>query len=271
MKQLEAIKNANTVVIKLGTSTLTHSTGMLNLRRIEALVQSICDLQNSGKKMILVSSGAVSAGLAKIGFLTRPDKIEEKQAAAAVGQCELMNMYDRLFSGYGHKVAQMLLTRDAVEREAMRHNAEGTFRVLLEMGCIPIVNENDSVSFEELKFGGNDTLSAYVARLAKADLLINMSDVDGLFDSDPRNNPDAKLIERVEKIDGELYKIAGGSGTQRGTGGMHAKLTAATIAVNAGIPMLIVNGTKQNMLYHIFEGNFRGTYFPISCACKTCL
>ena len=258
---MDHIKDAKVVVLKVGTSTLTHATGMLNIRRIEALVKAICDLQNSGKKMILVSSGAVSAGLAKIGFLTRPDKIEEKQAAAAVGQCELMNMYDRIFSSYGHKVAQMLLTRDAVEREAMRHNAVGTFRVLLEMGCIPIINENDSISFEELKFGGNDTLSAYVAKLTNADLLINMSDVDGLYDSDPRTNEHAKLIERVDKIDNFILKSASGSGTLRGTGGMQAKLTAATIATNAGIPMLIVNGTKHDILYDIFEGHARGTYF----------
>lgn len=253
--------DARTVVLKVGTSTLTHSTGMLNLRRIEELVRNICDLQNSGRRMILVSSGAVSAGLAKIGFVKRPDKLEEKQAAAAVGQCELMNLYDGLFSKYGHKVAQMLLTRDAVERPTMRHNAEGTFRVLLERGCIPIINENDSVSFEELEFGGNDTLSAYVACLSKADLVINMSDIDGLYDSDPRKNKDAKFIEYVEKIDDKITALAGDKGTERGTGGMKAKLTAASIAVNAGIPMIILNGTNPDILYDVFEGKAKGTYF----------
>ncbi len=256
--------DARTVVLKVGTSTLTHSTGMLNLRRIESLVKVTCDLQNSGHRMILVSSGAVSAGLAKIGFVTRPDTLEEKQAAAAVGQCELMNLYDELFSKYGHKIAQMLLTRDAVERPVMRTNAEGTFRVLLERGCIPIINENDSVSFEEMNFGGNDTLSAYVARLAKADLVINMSDVDGLYDSDPRKNPNAKLIDYVEKIDERITALAGGAGTARGTGGMRAKLTAASIATMAGIPMLILNGTDPEILYDVFDGKSVGTYFEKS-------
>ncbi len=253
--------DARTIVLKVGTSTLTHSTGMLNLRRIEELVKAVCDLQNSGHKMIMVSSGAVSAGLAKIGFVTRPDTLEEKQAAAAVGQCELMNLYDGIFSRYGHKIAQMLLTKDAVERPVMRANAEGTFRVLLERGCIPIINENDSVSFEEMNFGGNDTLSAYVAKLANADLVINMSDVDGLYDSDPRKNPDAKLIEYVPEITDDIIKLAGGAGTDRGTGGMRAKLTAAGIAVDAGIPMLILNGTNPEILYGVFDGTARGTYF----------
>lgn len=196
---MKEIKDAQIIVVKVGTSTLTYPSGMLNLRRIDVLVKTLCDLQNSGKKMILVSSGAVSAGLAKIGFVRRPETIEEKQAAAAVGQCELMNMYDSRFSFYGHKIAQILITRFTVESDVMRRNAEGTFRVLLNMGCIPVVNENDSVSYEGLKFGGNDLLAAYVAALSKADCIINMSDVDGLYDKDPRTNPDAKLISRVEK------------------------------------------------------------------------
>ena len=162
---MKEIKDAQIIVVKVGTSTLTYPSGMLNLRRIDVLVKTLCDLQNSGKKMILVSSGAVSAGLAKIGFVRRPETIEEKQAAAAVGQCELMNMYDSRFSFYGHKVAQILITRFTVESDVMRRNAEGTFRVLLNMGCIPVVNENDSVSYEGLKFGGNDLLAAYVATL----------------------------------------------------------------------------------------------------------
>lgn len=253
-------KDIHTVVIKVGTSTLTYPTGMLNLRRIESLVKAICDLQNSGKKMILVSSGAVSAGLAKIGFVTRPEKLEEKQAAAAVGQCELMNLYDGIFSKYGHKVAQMLLTKDAVERDTMRLNAQGTFNVLLNMNCIPIINENDSVSYEEMQFGGNDTLSAYVAKLTSADLLVNMSDIDGLFDSDPRSNPNAKLVEFVDDIE-TVMEFAGGAGTQRGTGGMLAKLGAAKICTKAGIPMMIVNGHDPEILYDIFDGKAKGTYF----------
>ncbi len=250
----------HTIVIKVGTSTLTYPTGMLNLRRIESLVKVICDLQNSGKKIILVSSGAVSAGLAKIGFVSRPDKLEEKQAAAAVGQCELMNLYDGIFSRYGHKIAQMLLTKEAVERDVMRLNAQGTFRVLLDMNCIPIINENDSVSYEEMQFGGNDTLSAYVARLSEADIVINMSDIDGLFDSDPRTNPDAKLVEYVDDIN-KVMEYAGGAGTKRGTGGMLAKLTAAKICTQAGIPMMIVNGHEPEILYSVFEGTAKGTFF----------
>lgn len=262
---MKEIKDAQIIVVKVGTSTLTYPSGMLNLRRIDVLVKTLCDLQNSGKKMILVSSGAVSAGLAKIGFVRRPETIEEKQAAAAVGQCELMNMYDSRFSFYGHKVAQILITRFTVESDVMRRNAEGTFRVLLNMGCIPVVNENDSVSYEGLKFGGNDLLAAYVATLSKADCIINMSDVDGLYDKDPRTNPDAKLISRVEKFDDELFAMAGGAGTVRGTGGMRAKIDAALIAAHAGIPSMVVNGANPEILYDIFEGKTPGTLF---CACE---
>ena len=257
---MKIIKDANIIVVKVGTSTLTYASGMLNLRRIETLVRTICDLQNSGKKMILVSSGAVSAGLAKIGFLSKPDKIEEKQA---VGQCELMNMYDRLFSSYGHKVAQILVTRYTIESEVMKRNAEGTFKVLLDMGCIPVVNENDCVSYEGLKFGGNDLLAAYVGLLAKADCIINMSDVDGLYDCNPRENPDAKLIERVEKFDETILAMAGGAGTARGTGGMKAKIDAAIIASSAGIPSMIVNGANPEILYDIMNGEARGTVFAV--------
>ncbi len=260
---MKSIKDSKVIVVKVGTSTLTYPSGMLNLRRIETLVRTLCDLQNSGKQMILVSSGAVSAGLAKIGFLRRPDTIEEKQAAAAVGQCELMNMYDRLFSSYGHKVAQILVTRYTIESETMKRNAEGTFRVLLEMGCIPVVNENDCVSYEGLKFGGNDLLAAYVAVLAKADCIINMSDVDGLYDSDPRSNPTATLIERVEEFDSKILAIAGGAGTARGTGGMKAKIDAAIIAANSGIPSMIVNGANPEILYDVVEGRARGTVFAV--------
>ena len=260
---MKSIKDAKIIVVKVGTSTLTYPSGMLNLRRIGNLVKTICDLQNSGKKIILVSSGAVSAGLAKIGFLKRPESIEEKQAAAAVGQCELMNMYDSLFSSYGHKVAQILVTRFTVESDIMRKNAEGTFRVLLNMGCIPIVNENDSVSYEGIKFGGNDLLAAYVALLAGADCLINMSDVDGLYDSDPRSNPDAKLIEKVEKFNENIMSIAGGAGTERGTGGMKAKIDAAIIASKEGIPSVIVNGSNPEILYDVLDGKARGTVFMV--------
>lgn len=250
-----------TIVVKVGTSTLTHHTGMVNLRKIELLVKVLSDLQNSGKKIILVSSGAVSAGFAKIGFTDRPKITAEKQAAAAVGQCELMNMYDRLFSQYGHKVAQVLLTKDVVDNPIRRENCINTFEVLLRMNCIPIINENDTISSLELEFGGNDTLSAYVAAITHADLVINLSDVDGFFDQDPRLDPDAKLIPLVKHIDEEISSFAKSAGTERGTGGMIAKLKAVNIVSEQNIPMVIANGTNPRILYHIVEGCFRGTLF----------
>ena len=249
------------IVVKVGTSTLTHETGMVNLRKMEILVNVLSDLQNSGKKIILVSSGAVSAGFTKIGFTSRPTLTSEKQASAAVGQCELMNMYDRLFSQYGHKIAQVLLTKDALDNPERRQNCSNTFNVLLDMNCIPIVNENDTVSSVEIEFGGNDTLSAYVATITKADLIINLSDVDGFFISDPRKNAGAELIPLVTHINEQVSSAASEAGTQRGTGGMIAKLKAAGIASGADIPMIIANGVDPRILYNISNGIFRGTLF----------
>ena len=255
-------RNSRRIVVKVGTSTLTHSTGHLNLRRIERLVKVLADMKNSGIQVVLVSSGAVSAGVAKLGFGTIPDAPEIKQAMAAVGQSELMKIYDKFFSDYGHKVAQILMTKDVLTNPDRRSAAENTFNRLLEMNCIPIVNENDSVSTDELtKFGGNDILSAHVATLCEADLLLNLSDVDGLYDSDPRSNPDARLIDRVEKLDDSVYAIAGGAGTARGTGGMIAKLNAAKIVTTAGIPMFILNGHEPEILYTLLDGGHVGTYF----------
>ena len=252
------------VVIKVGTSTLTHSSGQLNLRRIEALAKTLSDLKNAGKEIILVSSGAVSAGVAKAGLGHRPSTLEEKQAMASIGQSELMKIYDRFFSDYGHKVAQILMTRDVIDNPIRKTAAENTFNTLLIMGCIPIVNENDAVSTDELvKFGGNDILSAHVANLCHADVLINLSDIDGLFDSDPRKNPDAKLVERVEDIDA-ILSFAGGAGTDRGTGGMEAKLTAAKMVTSNGIPMYIMNGSDPEILYRLLDGEHVGTYFVAS-------
>ena len=254
-------RDSRRIVIKLGTSTLTHATGHLNLRRIEKLVKVASDLQNSGMQVVLVSSGAVSAGVAKVGFGQIPRTPEEKQAMAAIGQSELMKIYDRFFSDYGHTVAQILMTKEVLTTPERRSAAENTFNRLLEMRCIPIVNENDSVSTDELtKFGGNDILSAYVAKLCGADLLLNLSDVDGLFDSDPRTNPDARLISRVDDIDA-IYESAGGAGTDRGTGGMVAKLKAAKIVTEDGIPMFILNGHEPEILYTLLDGGHVGTYF----------
>lgn len=255
-------RDSRRIVVKVGTSTLTHNTGHLNLRRIEKLVKVLSDMKNWGVQVVLVSSGAVSAGVAKIGFGHIPTTPEEKQAMAAIGQSELMKIYDRFFSDYGHTVAQILMTKDVLSDPVRRAAAENTFNRLLEMNCIPIVNENDSVSTDELtKFGGNDILSAYVAQLCDADLLLNLSDVDGLYDSDPRSDPDAHLIERVESINDELYAIAGGAGTNRGTGGMIAKLNAAKIVTASGIPMFILNGHEPEVLYTLLDGGHIGTYF----------
>lgn len=219
-------------------------------------------MKNSGIRIVLVSSGAVSAGVAKLGFGSIADAPEIKQAMAAVGQSELMKIYDKFFSDYGHKVAQILMTKDVLTNPVRRSAAENTFNRLLEMNCIPIVNENDSVSTDELtKFGGNDILSAHVATLCEADVLLNLSDVDGLYDSDPRINPSAKLIDRVEVLDESIYSIAGGAGTERGTGGMIAKLNAAKIVTSAGIPMFILNGHDPEILYTLLDGGHVGTYF----------
>ncbi len=260
-------RDSHRIVVKVGTSTLTHATGHLNLRRIEKLVKVLSDIKNSGIQIILVSSGAVSAGVAKIGFGRIPSSPEEKQAMAAVGQSELMKIYDKFFSDYGHTVAQILMTKDVLSNPDRRAAAENTFNRLLEMNCIPIVNENDSVSTDELtKFGGNDILSALVAQVTEADLLLNLSDVDGLYDKDPRTNPDAKLIDRVDLLDDSIYAIAGGAGTDRGTGGMVAKLNAAKIVTDVGIPMFILNGHDPEILYVLLDGGHVGTYF---CAKKS--
>lgn len=257
-------EKCNRIVVKVGSSTLTHSSGRLNLRRIEALAKTLSDLKNAGKEIILVTSGAVSAGIAKAGLGHRPESLEEKQAMASIGQSELMKIYDRFFSDYGHKIGQILMTRDVVDNPVRRVAAENTFNTLLRMGCIPIVNENDAVSTDELvKFGGNDILSAHVANLCHADVLINLSDIDGLFDSDPRKNPDAKLVERVEDIDA-ILSFAGGAGTDRGTGGMEAKLTAAKMVTSNGIPMYIMNGSDPEILYRLLDGEHVGTYFVAS-------
>ena len=259
---MKFFEDSHRIVVKFGTSTLTHSTGHLNLRRIEALVKVLSDIKNSGKQVVIVSSGAVSAGVAKLGLGSIPDAPEIKQAMAAVGQSELMKIYDKFFSDYGHKVAQILMTKDVLTNPVRRAAAENTFNRLLEMNCIPIVNENDSISTDELtKFGGNDILSAYVAKVCHADLLLNLSDIDGLYDSDPRKNPEARLIPRVDAIDDAIYAIAGGAGTDRGTGGMIAKLKAAELCTADGIPMFILNGHDPEILYTLLDGGHVGTYF----------
>lgn len=255
------IKNCKRIVVKIGTSTLTYQNGSLNLRRIELIARAVSDLKNAGHEVVLVSSGAVGAGFARLNLKLYPSTLAEKQACAAVGQGQLVKIYEGFFSNYGHTVAQILMTKDVVDDPNRLEHIKNTFFTLIEMGCIPIVNENDSVSCEGIEFGGNDTLSAYVAIACEADLIINLSDINGLYNKDPRKFADAELIDRVEKIDEKIISYAGGAGSARGTGGMIAKLNAASIANDNGIPMLIINGEDPNVLYDILDGKHIGTYF----------
>lgn len=253
------ISEKQRIVIKLGTSTIAHSTGKLNIRRMTTLVRVLADLQNSGKEIIIVSSGAVGLGVGKLGLKKKPTDTPSKQAAAAVGQCELMYMYDNLFDDYGITVAQILLTKTIIEK----NNVVNTFEKLISMGVIPIVNENDTVAIDELELeiGENDSLSAIVATLSKSDLLIILSDIDGLFDSDPHTNENARLIPVVSEIDSYIENIAGGAGSALGTGGMSTKINAAKIATSAGIDMVIMNGNRPEKLYDLFEDKQVGTLF----------
>lgn len=255
------IKNCKRIVIKIGTSTLTYPNGSLNLRRIEVLVQTIADFKNAGHEVVVVSSGAVGAGYAKLALSEYPKTLEEKQACAAVGQSQLMKIYENFFANYSHTIAQILMTKDVVDDEHRLSLVKNTFNTLLKMNCIPIVNENDSVSCDGIRFGGNDTLSAYVAIACDADIIINLSDIDGLYNADPRKNPNATLISRVDEITDEIIAYAGGAGTERGTGGMLTKIKAAKIATENGIPMIILNGENPRILYDILDGKHVGTYF----------
>lgn len=251
------------IVIKLGTSTLAHSTGKLNIRRMTNLVRVISDLHNSGKEIILVSSGAVGLGTGKLGLSAKPKETKLKQAVAAVGQCELMHVYDDMFEKYSVTVAQILLTKTIINNPNHCENFKNTVESLVGMGVIPIVNENDSISIDELELeiGENDSLSALVASLAGADLLLILSDIDGLYTCDPRTNPDAKPISYVEEITPEIENVAGGAGSKLGTGGMSTKINAAKIATEAGIDMVIMNGKNPELLYDLFENKEIGTLF----------
>lgn len=255
------------IVVKVGTSTLTRESGAPNLRRMEHLARILSDLRGEGHDIILVFSGAIAAGTARLGLGERPRELRMKQAAAAVGQCRMMHIFDRFFSEYNQTTAQILLTEDDVEDSPRAEHLKGTFSTLLEMGVIPVVNENDSVSSAEIEtgrhktLGDNDTLSAIVARLCQADLLILLSDIDGLYNADPRNNPEAELLHRVESLTPEILAMAGGAGSWRGTGGMATKLSAARIAMDAGCDMVITNGSKMDDLYGIVEGQDIGTRF----------
>ena len=249
------------IVIKVGTSTLAHPTGLLNIKRVEQMCKVISDLKNAGHEIVLVSSGAIGMGLGKVGIHKRPDDISTLQAAAAIGQCELMYTYDKLFSEYSHTVAQILMTGAFVAIEDYGKNLKNTLYRLLELGVIPIVNENDTVTTDEIIIGDNDTLGAIIARTVKADLLIILSDIDGLFTADPNKDKNAKRLSVIEEITDEIEALAGDRGTHLGTGGMITKIKAARMATEQGIDMVVANGKNPEVLYDIMSGEGVFTLF----------
>lgn len=257
------IKDAKRIVIKVGTSTLTYETGKINIRRMVKLCSVLADLHNSGREIVLVTSGAIGVGVGKLGLKERPKDIPGRQAAATVGQCELMFMYDKFFGENGVKTGQLLITKSDIENEVRRQNLENTFEKLFEYGAVPIVNENDSVATEEIVYGDNDSLSAIVACLIHADALVILSDIDGLFDDNPNENPDARLIPVVNEINEEILSLCGGAGSDRGTGGMITKIHAAEIAKKSDIPTVIMNGTAPQDIYKIIDGHSVGTLFTV--------
>lgn len=261
----KALKDSKRIVVKVGTSTLTYENGSVNLMRIEKLSRVISDICNMGKEVVLVSSGAIGVGVGKLRLEKKPETIREKQAVAAVGQCALMHIYNKFFGEYSHVVAQVLLTRDVLENERMKNNVCNTFDTLLEKGIIPIVNENDAISIDEiqniLNFGDNDNLSAIVSTLVNADTLIILSDIDGFYDSNPKENPNAKLIKQIDEITEEIEACAGGAGSSLGTGGMATKIAAARKATDAGVNMVLANGEEPSIISDILSGEEVGTLF----------
>ena len=256
----------NRIVVKVGTSSLTNEAGNTNLRAFDKLALVLSDAANMGYQVILVSSGAIAVGSSKMGLKKKPESMRMKQAAAAVGQCQNMFLYDKFFGEYGHTIAQILLNAADIEQEEKKENLTNTFEALLENGIIPVVNENDSVSYTEIEskdrlFGDNDMLSAVVAVLVRAERLVIFSDIDGLYEADPRFNPQAKLLSRIDRIDDSLYALAGGAGSRRGTGGMKTKLQAAELATRQGIDVTICNGNRPEKLHDILHGLPVGTLF----------
>ncbi len=249
------------IVVKIGTSTLAHPTGRLNIRHVESLVKVLSDLKNAGHETILVSSGAIGMGVGKLNLPGKPQDMPTKQAAAAVGQCELMYTYDRLFAMYNHTVAQILLTGEDIDHPDRRRNFQNTLERLLEMGVLPIINENDTVATAEIKVGDNDTLGAIVACSVGADVLVLLSDIRGLYTADPHKNPDAQLIDRVDHISPEIKALAGSPGSALGTGGMATKLQAAEMVMAQGCDMVISHGEHPELLYDLVEGKPVGTRF----------
>lgn len=255
------LKNAKRIVFKVGTSTLTHKTGMTNIRHMEELVKVLSDIHNSGIQVVLVTSGAIGVGVGKLGLHEKPKDTPGRQAAATVGQCELMFMYDKMFSEYGHTIGQLLITKEDVDDEKRRDNLINAFERLFEYNVIPIINENDSVAVEEIVYGDNDTLSAVVAEFVSADALVILSDINGLYTENPHDNPNAQLIPTVKVIDDGIVSIAMGAGSELGTGGMATKVSAARIATSAGIDTVVMNSTPIDNLYRLLDGESVGTLF----------
>ncbi|MBE6770875.1 MAG: glutamate 5-kinase [Ruminococcaceae bacterium] len=254
-------KEIKRIVVKVGTSTLTYDTGKINLRRMSKLAQVLSDLKNAGVEIALVTSGAIGVGVGKLGLKERPHDTPGRQAAATVGQCELMFLYDKFFGEYGNITGQLLVTKDDFDDEERHRNLHNSFMKLFEYGAIPVINENDSVAVDEIVFGDNDSLSAHVAKIVDADLLIILTDIDGLFSANPREDENAVLIHSVDAITGEILALAGGSGTSRGTGGMITKLHAAQIATAAGIDTVVMNGSDPEEIYKLLDGRQIGTLF----------
>ncbi|WP_026766526.1 glutamate 5-kinase [Selenomonas ruminantium] len=258
----ERLREAKRIVVKVGTSTLTHETGKLNLHRIDLLLREIADLKNQGKEMILVSSGAIAAGLGKLGLTKKPDSIPEKQAVAAIGQGVLMHIYEKLFAEYGQVMGQVLLTKENSVQHHQYIHSRNSLLAQLSMGAIPVINENDAVAVDEIKIGDNDNLSAMVATLVDADALIILSDIEGLYTANPATHPEAELIAEIPEITPEVEAIAGGAGSKLGTGGMMTKIQAAQISMSAGVTMVIASGSRENVLRDILNGQNIGTVFP---------
>ncbi len=262
MNTREHIKRASRIVVKVGTSTLLYDNGKLNLYRIEQLVRELADLSSQGKEVILVTSGAIGAGVVRMGLSERPAGVKEKQALAAVGQGMLMHIYDKLFAEYGQVAGQVLLTRDNYVQHKQYNNSRNTLLTMLKMGVVPIINENDAVAVDEVKIGDNDNLSAMVAALVDADVLIILSDIDGVYTGNPAKDPTATLIHEIEEITPHIEQIAGGAGTAMGTGGMATKIEAAKIATASGVTMCIASGSEKGIIRRIIDGEAVGTVFP---------
>ena len=258
---MATLQNIHRIVVKVGTSSLTYETGKINLRRMQKLSSVLSDIANSGIEVALVTSGAIGVGTGRLGLKERPTDTPGRQAAATVGQCELMFLYDKMFSEYGRTIGQLLITKSDVDNDERRHNLMNTFDKLFEYGAIPVINENDSVAVEEIVYGDNDSLSAIVAKLIRADALIILTDTDGLYDANPIEHENARLIPEVYEITGELYQIAGGHGTHFSTGGMVTKLHAAQIATDAGIDTIIMDGSDPENVYKAIDGRQVGTFF----------